>query len=63
MESLEKSQECSSLRNTHRTLTAEAPDAKPVCPVCCQVPGSVRVRHRTLGTGRGLNPVGASGVA
>ena len=27
------------------------------------VPGPVRVRHRTLGTGRRLNPVGASGAA
>ena len=63
MESLEKSWECFSLRNTHRTLTAEASDNEPTRSVCCQVPGSVRVRHRTLGTGHGLNPIGVSGVA
>ena len=27
------------------------------------VPGSIRVRHQTPGTGCGLNPVGASGAA
>jgi len=31
----------------------EAPDVALVRPVCRQ-PGSVRVRHRTLGTGRNL---------
>jgi len=31
----------------------EAPDAMPVRPVSRQ-PGSVRVRHRTIGTGRSL---------
>ena len=33
---LEKSWECFSLRNTHRTLAAEAPNAVSVRPVCCQ---------------------------
>ena len=32
---LEKSRECFSLRNTHRTLSAEAPDAGPERPVWC----------------------------
>jgi len=30
---LEKSRECSSQRNTHRTLAVEAPDAEAVRPV------------------------------
>ena len=30
---LEKSRECLSLRNTHRTLATKAPDAEPVRPV------------------------------
>ena len=33
--------------------STEAPDAVHVRPVCRQ-PSSVRVRHRTLGTGRSL---------
>jgi len=44
--SLEKSWECSSLRNTHRTLAVEAPDAEAVRPVCC----GARVKHRTQGS-------------
>ena len=44
---LEKSRECFSLRNTHRTLASEAPDAKSERPVQT-VPGPARVRHRTL---------------
>ena len=32
---LEKSRECSSLRNTHRTLAVEASDAEAMHPVCC----------------------------
>ena len=43
---LEKSRECSSQRNTHRTLAVEAPDAEAVRPVCC----GARVKHRTLGS-------------
>jgi len=45
---LEKSRECSSHRNTHRTLAAEAPDAEVVRPVCC----GARVKHQTVNTGR-----------
>jgi len=33
--SLEKSRECFSLRNTHRTLVLAAPDAGPERPVWC----------------------------
>ena len=47
---LDKSQECFSLRNTHRTLASGAPDAKSERPVQT-VPGPARVRHRTIGTG------------
>jgi len=36
MGNLEKSRECFSLRNTHRTLVAEAPDAMSVRLVCYQ---------------------------
>ena len=43
---LEKSRECSSLRNTHWTLDVEAPDAEVVRPVCC----GARVKHRMLGS-------------
>ena len=50
---MEKSRECSSQRNTHQTLATEAPDAKSERPVQT-VPGPVRVRHRTIGTGRWL---------
>jgi len=50
---LEKSRECFSLRNTHRTLASGAPDAESERPVQ-SVPGPARVRHRTLGTGRRL---------
>jgi len=32
---LEKSRKCFSLRNTHRTLAAEAPDAEPTRLMCC----------------------------
>jgi len=32
---LEKLRECFSLRNTHWTLAAEAPDAEPTRPMCC----------------------------
>ena len=56
-ESLDKSPEYVSLRNTHRTLAVEAPNAalmRPVCYQCLALLG--------LGTGRGLNPVGATGV-
>jgi len=53
---LEKSRECSSLRNTHRTLVVEAPDAEVVCPVCC----GARVKHRTVSTERRVAPVHAS---
>jgi len=55
---LEKSRECSSLRNTHRTLDVEAPDAEVVRPVCC----GARVKHRTVNTGRWGAPVHASGA-
>jgi len=34
VENLEKSQECFSLKNTHRTLVVEAPDAMSVRLVC-----------------------------
>jgi len=50
---LEKSRKCFSLRNTHRTLASGAPDAESERPVQT-VPGPVRVRHRTIGTGRWL---------
>jgi len=55
---LEKSRECFSLRNTHRTLVVEAPDAEAVRPVCC----GARVKHRTVNTGRRGAPVHASGA-
>ena len=55
---LEKSWECSSLRNTHRTLAVEAPDAEAVRPVCC----GARVKHRTVSTGCRVAPVYASGA-
>ena len=44
--------------NTHRTLTAEAPDAEPVRLVCCQC-----LALLGLGTRRRLNPACASGAA
>jgi len=50
---LDKSRECFSLRNTHRTLASGAPDTESERPVQ-SVPGSARVRHRTPGTGRRL---------
>ena len=56
--SLEKSWECSSLRNTLRTLTVEAPDVEATRPVCC----GARVKHRTMSTGRRVAPVYASGA-
>jgi len=55
---LEKSHECSSLRNTHHMLALEAPDAEVVCPVCC----GARFKHRTLHTGCRVAPVHASGA-
>jgi len=55
---LEKSRECSSQRDTHRTLTVEAPDAKVVHPVCC----GARVKHQTVLTGRRVSPVLESGA-
>ena len=55
---LEKSQECSSLRNTHRTLVVEAPDAETVRSVCY----GARVKHRTVSTGRRVAPVPTSGA-
>jgi len=45
---LEKSRECSSLRNTHRTLVVVAPDAGPERPVWCQSVAQVSRAHRTL---------------
>jgi len=36
VECLEKSPDCFSLKNTHRTLWPQAPDAEPMRPVCCQ---------------------------
>jgi len=36
VESLEKSLDFFSLKNTHRTLYLQAPDAEPVRPVCLQ---------------------------
>ena len=42
-----------SLRNTHRTLAAEAPDAISVRPVCCQC-----LAQLGLGTGRQAPDVG-----
>jgi len=42
---LEKSRECSSLRNTHWTLAVEAPDVEALRPVCC----GARVKHQTQG--------------
>ena len=58
MKSLEKLRECFWLRNTHQTLAAEAPDAEPTRPVCCQC-----LTVLGLGTAHRLNPAGASGVA
>ena len=55
---LEKSQECSSVRNTHRTLAVEAPDAEVVRPVCC----GARVKHRMVSIGPRVAPVHASGA-
>ena len=55
---LDKSRECSSLRNTHRTLPFEAPDAEAERPVCC----GARVKHRTVNTGRWGAPVHESGA-
>jgi len=55
---LEKSRECSSQRNTHRTLAVEAPDVEVVRPVCC----GARVKHRTVNFERWGAPVHASGV-
>ena len=57
-ETLEKSRECFSLRNTHRTLVAEAPDVEAVRPVCC----GARVKHQTVNTERRGAPVHASGA-
>ena len=51
VESLEKSRECFSVENTHRTLASGAPDAASERPVQ-KVPGLARVRHRITGTGR-----------
>ena len=48
---LEKSRECFSLRNSHRTLASGAPNAESEHPLQT-MPGSARVRHRTTGTGR-----------
>ena len=48
---LDKSRECFSLRNTHRTLASRAPDAASERPVQT-VPRLARVRHRMTGTGR-----------
>jgi len=42
-------------------LDVEPLDVVSVRPVCRQ-PGTVRVRHQTPGTGRRLDPVGASSV-
>ena len=50
---LEKSRTGRCPRGTGRCVCASGVQA---------VPGSARVRHRTPGTGRGLDPVGASGV-
>jgi len=55
---LEKSWECSLLRNTHWTLAVEAPDAEAVRPVCC----GARVKHRTMSTRHRVAPVYASGA-
>jgi len=55
---LEKSQECSSQRNTHRTLAVEAPDAEAERPVCC----GARVKHRTVNTEHWGAPVHTSGA-
>ena len=54
---LEKSRECSSQRNTHRTLAFEAPDAEAERLVWC----GARVKHRTVNTGRWGAPIHASG--
>ena len=53
---MEKSPERFSLRNTHRMLAVEAPDAEVVRPVCY----GARVKHRTVSTGRWVAPVHAS---
>jgi len=58
---LEKSRECFSLRNTHRTLASGAPDAESERPVQL-VPSSARVRHRTPGIGRRSVLCSESGV-
>ena len=55
---MQKSRECFSMRNTHRTLAVEAPDAEVVRLVCC----GARVKHRTVNTGRRGAPVHESGA-
>ena len=50
---LEKSRECFLAEEHSPDADSEAPDAVPVRPVSRQ-PDSVRVRHRTIGTGRSL---------
>ena len=55
---LEKSWECSLLRNTHRTLAVEAPDAEAVRLVCYVA----RIKHQTVLTGRRVTPILASGA-
>jgi len=50
---LEKSRECFLAEEHSPDADTEAPDAVPVRPVSRQ-PDSVRVRHRTIGTGRSL---------
>ena len=55
---MEKSWECSLLRNTHRTLAVEAPDAEAVRLVCYVA----RIKHQTVLTGRRVTPILASGA-
>ena len=59
---LEKSQECFSLRNTHRTLARRhrTQCLHVRCAVCFM---AVKVRHQTLSTRRRSNPVGTFSAA
>jgi len=52
---LVKSWECFSLRKHSPDAGSEAPDAVSERPVC-RLPDSARVRHRTPGTGRKMEP-------
>ena len=58
---LEKSRECFSPRNTHRTLAVGARTLS-LRVQCAVVLGPARVKHQTVSTGRRAAPVHASGA-